>query len=85
MEVYKYISSYIKKLYDGNNDGLGDILGLTMKLDYIKDIGCDTIWISPHYESPMDDNGYDVSDYYKISKHFGTLKDFKNLIKKHMN
>jgi len=82
---WKYTNIYqvtLKSFYDSNNDGLGDITGLTMKLDYIKDLGCDTIWISPHYESPMDDNGYDVSDYYKVSKDFGTLDDFSNLIKK---
>ena len=52
---------------DSNNDGIGDINGIREKLDYLKNLGVDVIWFSPIYESPMVDNGYDISDYYKIN------------------
>jgi len=71
----------LKSFFDGNNDGIGDFIGLEQKLDYIKDLGCDTIWLSPHYMSPMDDNGYDVSNYLDVNPDFGTLDDFKHLVK----
>ncbi|MBN2540803.1 MAG: alpha-glucosidase [Bacilli bacterium] len=67
----------LKSFFDGNNDGIGDFVGLTQKLDYIKNLGIGTIWVSPHYASPMDDNGYDVSDYLKVNPDFGTLDDFQ--------
>lgn len=65
---------------DSNNDGYGDLKGMISKLDYLKDLGVDVIWLSPVYQSPMDDNGYDISDYYAIDPIFGTLDDMKNLI-----
>src|SRR5690554_884334 len=65
---------------DSNNDGIGDINGIREKLDYLKNLGVDVIWFSPIYESPMVDNGYDISDYYKINPIFGTIEDFKNLL-----
>jgi oligo-1,6-glucosidase/glucan 1,6-alpha-glucosidase len=65
---------------DSNHDGIGDINGITSKLDYIKDLGIDVIWLSPVYQSPMHDNGYDISDYLKINPMFGTLDDMKTLL-----
>ncbi|HOO43904.1 MAG TPA: alpha-glucosidase, partial [Bacillota bacterium] len=63
-----------------NNDGIGDFQGLTQKLEYIKSLGCDTVWVSPHYASPMDDNGYDVSDFYQVNPDYGTLDDFRHFV-----
>ena len=71
---------YLKSFFDSNNDGVGDIAGVTNKLDYIKNLGADFIWISPFFDSPMDDNGYDVKDYRKIYSQYGTIDDFKNLV-----
>ncbi len=71
---------YLKSFFDSNNDGVGDIAGITNKLDYIKNLGVDFIWISPFFDSPMDDNGYDVRDYKSIYSEYGTMEDFKNLI-----
>ncbi len=73
---------YLRSFNDTNNDGIGDINGITEKLEYIKQLGIDTIWISPHYDSPMDDNGYDVRDFYKVSPDYGNIEDFKNLLSK---
>ncbi len=66
---------------DSNNDGYGDINGIISKLDYLKDLGIGIIWLSPIYESPLKDNGYDISDYYSINPLLGTMEDFDNLIK----
>jgi len=65
---------------DSNGDGYGDLKGIVSKLDYLKDLGVDVIWLSPVYQSPMDDNGYDISDYDAIDPIFGTLEDMNNLI-----
>ncbi|HSW87757.1 MAG TPA: alpha-amylase family glycosyl hydrolase [Candidatus Saccharimonadales bacterium] len=73
---------YPRSFKDSNNDGIGDIQGIIQKLDYLVDLGIDAIWISPMYKSPMEDFGYDVSDYCDIEPMFGTLKDFDELIKK---
>jgi glycosidase len=73
---------YIRSFKDGNNDGIGDFTGLIDKLDYFKELGVDAVWVSPHYKSPMDDNGYDISDYYKVSTDYGTLEDVKEFINK---
>lgn len=72
---------YPRSFMDANNDGTGDLQGIIQKLDYLKSIYVDAIWISPIYESPMEDNGYDVSDYFKISPLFGTMQDMDDLIK----
>lgn len=72
---------YIKSFYDSNGDGIGDINGIIEKLDYLKDLGVNLLWICPFYKSPMDDNGYDVSNYYEIASEFGTLDDAKRMIK----
>jgi len=71
---------YLRSFNDSNQDGIGDILGVVNKLDYINDLGANTIWISPHYDSPMDDNGYDIRDFYKVSEDYGSIEDFKLLI-----
>lgn len=71
---------YPKSFYDSNGDGVGDIPGIISKLDYLKDLGVDIIWISPMYPSPFADQGYDISDYYNIDPAFGTLEDMECLI-----
>ena len=72
---------YIRSFFDSNNDGNGDLNGITEKLDYIKSLGVNFIWICPFYDSPMDDNGYDIKDYYKIHEMYGEINDLKKLIK----
>lgn len=71
---------YPRSFKDSNGDGIGDIQGILEKLDYLKTLGIDAIWLSPVYQSPMVDNGYDVSDYYKIDPIFGTMSDFERLV-----
>lgn len=73
---------YPRSFYDSNNDGIGDIPGITQKLDYIADLGVDALWISPMLKSPMKDFGYDVSDYRDIDPLFGTMADFDAMIEK---
>lgn len=72
---------HIRAYCDSNQDGIGDIPGLISKLDYIKNLGVDCIWILPIYPSPLNDDGYDIADYYDIHPNYGTLADFKSLIK----
>ena len=72
---------YPKSFKDSNGDGVGDIRGIIQKLDYLKELGVNVLWISPMLESPQDDNGYDISDYYNIDSSFGTLEDFEHLVK----
>lgn len=71
---------YPKSFYDSNGDGIGDIRGIISKLDYLKDLGVDILWLSPIYQSPLADQGYDISDYYKIDPRFGTMEDMDCLI-----
>lgn len=71
---------YPRSFYDSNGDGIGDIKGIILKLDYLKFLGIDIIWLSPHFDSPNDDNGYDVRDYRKIMEEFGDMNDFDNLL-----
>jgi len=71
---------YPRSFCDGNGDGIGDIRGVISKLDYIKSIGVDAVWLSPVYKSPNDDNGYDISDYKDIMDEFGTLDDWKEML-----
>lgn len=73
---------YIKSFYDDNNDGIGDLFGIYKKLNYLKDLGVNLIWINPFYDSPMDDNGYDVRDFCKVSPMFGTIETFKKILQK---
>lgn len=79
---------YPKSFYDSNGDGIGDIPGIISKLDYLQDLGVDIIWLSPCYQSPLADQGYDISDYYNIDPRFGTMADMDRLIaeakKRHM-
>ena len=72
---------YPRSFCDSNGDGIGDIEGIISKLDYLKRLGIDIIWLSPIYESPNDDNGYDISDYRDIMDEFGTMEDMDNLLK----
>ena len=80
-----YENAFIYQIYprsfaDGNRDGIGDIPGIISKLDYLANLGVDGIWISPFFESPLDDCGYDISDYRKIAPEYGTLRDFDLLL-----
>src|SRR5699024_5694795 len=72
---------YPRSFMDSNGDGIGDIQGIISKLEYLKNLGVDVIWLSPIYTSPNDDNGYDISDYKGIMQEFGTMKDFDELLK----
>lgn len=71
---------YPRSFYDSNNDGIGDLNGITEKLDYLKNLGITIIWVCPIFKSPMDDNGYDISDYYDVNPEFGTKEDLEKLI-----
>lgn len=71
---------YIRSFKDGNNDGIGDLKGIRQKLKYIQSLGVDFIWICPFYDSPMEDNGYDVRDYFKVAREYGTMSDLKKII-----
>ncbi|MGI8734285.1 MAG: glycoside hydrolase family 13 protein [Pyrinomonadaceae bacterium] len=72
---------YPRSFKDSNGDGIGDLPGITSKLDYLKSLGIDVIWLNPIFSSPNDDNGYDISDYQGIMKEFGTMQDFDELLK----
>jgi oligo-1,6-glucosidase len=71
---------YPRSFYDGNGDGIGDLRGIIQKLDYLKTLGIDVVWLSPVYKSPNDDNGYDISDYCDIMEEFGTLDDWRDML-----
>src|SRR5881394_2622059 len=68
---------HVRAFGDSNGDGIGDFLGLTARLDYLRDLGVTAIWLLPFYPSPLRDDGYDIADYYSINPIYGTLKDFK--------
>jgi maltose alpha-D-glucosyltransferase/alpha-amylase len=70
----------VKAFFDSNGDGMGDFNGVTSKLDYVKDLGVNTIWLLPFYPSPLKDDGYDVSDYHNVHPQYGTLDDFKRML-----
>lgn len=72
---------YPRSFMDSNGDGIGDLNGITLKLDYIQGLGVNVIWLSPHYDSPNADNGYDIRDYRKVMAEFGTMADFDELLK----
>ena len=72
---------YPRSFQDSNNDGIGDLQGIISRLDYIKNLGVDVIWLCPVYQSPNYDNGYDISDYQDIMVDFGTMADFEELLK----
>ncbi len=71
---------YPRSFCDSNGDGIGDLNGIRSKLDYLTELGVDVIWLSPVYQSPMDDNGYDISDYQAIAPEFGTMEDMDALL-----
>ena len=71
---------YPRSFQDSDGDGIGDIPGIISRLDYLKELGIDVIWLSPVYQSPQDDNGYDISDYYAIHPEYGTMVDMDSLI-----
>ena len=70
---------YPKSFMDSNGDGIGDLKGIISKLDYLKWLGVDIVWLSPIYRSPLADEGYDISDYYAIDPRFGTMEDMEEL------
>ncbi len=72
---------YIKSYCDSNGDGIGDLNGIRSRLDYLKSLGIDYIWITPFFKSPMNDNGYDIADYFSVNPMFGTMEDAENLIR----
>ena len=72
--------SYPQSFYYSNGDGIGDLPGIIQKLDYVKSLGADVIWLNPIYDSPLDDNGYDIRDYFSIHPHYGTMDDFDRLL-----
>jgi alpha-glucosidase len=73
---------YIRSFADSNDDGIGDLPGISSKLEYLKGLGVDAIWITPFYPSPQKDHGYDVADYYDVNPEYGTLADFSRLVKR---
>ena len=72
---------HVKSFFDGNNDGIGDFAGLISKLDYVAELGVNTIWLLPFYPSPLLDDGYDISDYRNVHADYGTLGDFRHFIR----
>lgn len=71
---------YVRSFADSNDDGIGDLPGITSRLDYIKELGVDAIWLTPFYPSPQKDHGYDVADYFEVNPEYGTLEDFDRLL-----
>lgn len=70
---------YVQSFQDSNNDGIGDIRGIIQRLDYLKQLGADMLWLTPIYKSPLEDQGYDISDFKSINPMFGTMKDWEDL------
>ena len=79
LESAVFYNIYPQSFFDSNNDGIGDLRGITQKLDYVRDMGFSAIWLNPFYESPFRDAGYDVTDFYKVAQRYGNNSDFKNL------
>jgi 1,4-alpha-glucan branching enzyme len=79
LQTAVFYQVYPQSYFDSNGDGIGDLPGITAKLDYIRSVGCNAIWINPVYESPFGDAGYDVADFYKVAPRYGTNEDLKNL------
>ena len=78
LENIVFYEIYPQSFLDTNADGIGDLQGVIRKLDYIKELGCDGIWLNPCFESPFFDAGYDVSNYKKVAPRYGTNEDLKN-------
>jgi trehalose-6-phosphate hydrolase len=76
---------YPKSFYDTQGNGVGDVQGIIEKLDYLKELGIDVIWLTPIYKSPQRDNGYDISDYYRLHEEYGTMEDFERLLREAHN
>lgn len=76
---------YPSSFYDSNADGIGDLKGITQKLEYVASLGCNAIWLNPFYDSPFMDGGYDVRDYKKAALRYGTNEDVKELLEKLMS
>src|SRR5271156_1693363 len=72
---------YPRSFLDTNGDGIGDLAGITAKLDYLQGLGVDALWLNPIYQSPQIDTGYDIADYKTIDPQYGTMKDFDHLVK----
>ena len=72
---------HIKAFFDANNDGIGDFAGLMQKLDYVQELGVNTVWLLPFYPSPLRDDGYDIADYRNVNPSFGTLRDVRTFVK----
>jgi glycosidase len=70
---------YVQSFQDSNNDGIGDLRGIIQRLDYLKDLGADMLWLTPIYESPLEDQGYDIANYKGINPMYGTMKDWEDL------
>ena len=79
LQTAVFYQVYPQSFFDSNGDGIGDLPGITAKLDYIHSVGCNAIWINPIFASPFGDAGYDVADYYKVAPRYGTNEDLKNL------
>ena len=75
-----FYESYVRSFADSNDDGIGDLPGITSKLEYVKRLGVNAIWLTPFYPSPQKDHGYDVADYYDVNPEYGTLVDFDELL-----
>ena len=71
---------HVKAFFDADDDGAGDFVGLTQKLDYIHELGVNTIWLLPFYPSPQRDDGYDIADYLDVNRDYGTLEDFRRFV-----
>ena len=71
---------YPRSFADSNGDGIGDLPGITAHLDHLSELGVDTVWLSPHFDSPNADNGYDIRDYRTVMREFGTMADFDHLL-----
>ncbi|MDK0812204.1 alpha-amylase family glycosyl hydrolase, partial [Clostridium perfringens] len=79
-ETTIFYQIYPRSFADSDGDGIGDLNGITSKLEYIKGLGVDAIWLSPMFQSPMYDFGYDISDFYAVHDEYGTMEDFENVI-----
>ncbi|MEQ8347778.1 MAG: maltose alpha-D-glucosyltransferase [Sneathiellaceae bacterium] len=72
---------HVKAFFDADNDGMGDFAGLMQKLDYVQELGCNTVWLLPFYPSPMRDDGYDIADYRRVNAAYGTMRDFRRFVR----